>query len=86
MVVQVGHADSWKETCSGNNSGTYRMGRARTAALMGMVGNFSWESPRCVTYTTCVLQHLIVLARYSYDVLNTVAPIASLRLHVDTLC
>lgn len=42
----VGHADSWKETCSGNDRSTYRMGRARTAALMGMVGNFSWESPR----------------------------------------
>mmetsp|Transcript_35767 Transcript_35767/g.111637 ORF Transcript_35767/g.111637 Transcript_35767/m.111637 type:complete len:494 (+) Transcript_35767:69-1550(+) len=39
----VGHADSWREACNG---GALRPWRARTAARVGLLGNFSWESPR----------------------------------------
>merc|ERR1711977_112260 len=37
----VGHASSWHETCARK-----QQPRARTASRIGMLGNFSWESPR----------------------------------------
>lgn len=50
----VGHADSWEKSCPTNaQQHKHRVGgrfqgfpRARTAARMGLLGNFSWESPR----------------------------------------
>lgn len=38
----VGHPDSWKETCKGHHPPS----RARIAKSMGLLGDFSWESPR----------------------------------------
>ena len=46
----VGHADSWREVCDGSRSSdkhhTLRFTRARMAARSGLLGDFSWESPR----------------------------------------
>jgi len=42
----VGHADSWNETCTKPAQRPGYAATARTAARLGMLGNFSWESPR----------------------------------------